>query len=121
MMSNENQQITRMQDSITLRPAPVVRKPRAQIINTVIDSAPLTILEVKTVKGEIRYKMQARTRKYCDKNELGRLIAKTMRYLYPRHDVKNPQRARRYYLKHKAEHLERQRLRRQRMKEQKQV
>ena len=72
-MNAENLQITQMQDSIVLRPAPMVRKPKAEILGVVVDSAPLTVYKIKTARGETKFKIEARERKYFNDQQLAEI------------------------------------------------
>lgn len=85
-MNAENLQITQMQDSIVLRSQPMVRKPKSQVLAVIVDSAPLTIYEVKTARGKIAFKVETRTKKYIERKELASIVRKGLAYLYPRNE-----------------------------------
>lgn len=89
-MMSENQQITRMQDSITLRPAPVVRKPKAQVLDVIVETAPLTVYKVKTARGQQAFKFEARIKKYATDQQLAE-IAGTLSSLTGKNGENIPQ------------------------------
>lgn len=104
-MNAENLQITQMQDSIVLRPAPMVRKPKSQVLGVVVNSAALTVYQVKTARGQTAFKFEARSKKYATKSDISKMISRMLGALSTKAKESAAQRQRRYYQKHKAEIL----------------
>lgn len=121
-----NQQLLQRTDAIILRPQPRQRKPRSQEIKVVLSSGPLTIIQVKTVKGDYAYQFKARSRKYAYRKDLTKLLGTVAKIIYPvikaksreykrkyNHSSKGKATAKRYYQIHikelRAKHREYQR------------
>lgn len=104
------------QDPIILRSKTVLPRPRARVIEVVLESGPLTVVKARTVKGEEVYAFKARSKKYARKQEMGAILYKLLKKIYNDHQkawrLKNmahdKQRKKEWYNKNRSAILQRQ-------------
>ena len=69
-------------DPIVLRSTSIVGRPRSTINSVVVDLGFLTVLFVRTARGELAYKFEVRSNRYARKKEMGTLIHKLAKHVY---------------------------------------
>ena len=79
MMDN---QMLKFGDPIVLRHSPIVRRARSNINLVVADLGFVTVLFVRTARGEAAYKFEVRSNRYARKKEMGTLIHKLAKHVY---------------------------------------